>query len=152
MRSRLTTALLVAGLVVFGAGGAYTASAHLGLAKANHGKGHHGKKHAKRHGKHRALGHHKFTTTTQTTTSDEGTNSAQNQYGTRPGKGCGDRNHVHTGPPGNPSNTSCPPQSQHTNTTTTQTSLSGPTAKHHARHHGKRLAKGHGKRHGKGHH
>ena len=29
----------------------------------------------------------------------------------RPGKGCGDRNHVHTGPPGNPSNKTCPPKS-----------------------------------------
>ena len=37
--------------------------------------------------------------------------AANSQY--KPGKGCGDTNHVHTGPPGNPSNTSCPPQSQH---------------------------------------
>ena len=28
----------------------------------------------------------------------------------KPGKGCGDKNHTHTGPPGNPSNTDCPPQ------------------------------------------
>jgi hypothetical protein len=40
-------------------------------------------------------------------------NAGSHQYGTVPGKGCGDRNHVHTGPPGNPSNTACPPQSQH---------------------------------------
>jgi hypothetical protein len=33
--------------------------------------------------------------------------------GEYPGKGCGDMNHTHTGPPGNPGNTSCPPQSQH---------------------------------------
>ena len=33
----------------------------------------------------------------------------QSQYGTRPGKGCGDKNHVHTGPPGNPANKDCPP-------------------------------------------
>jgi hypothetical protein len=39
--------------------------------------------------------------------------SAAVEYGTRPGKGCGDQNHVHTGPPGNPSNTQCPPQSDH---------------------------------------
>jgi hypothetical protein len=26
----------------------------------------------------------------------------------KPGKGCGDKNHIHTGPPGNPSNTDCP--------------------------------------------
>ena len=34
--------------------------------------------------------------------------AAEKEY--RPGKGCGDRNHVHTGPPGNPSNTQCPAQ------------------------------------------
>ena len=33
----------------------------------------------------------------------------QSQYGTRPGKGCGDKNRVHTGPPGNPENKDCPP-------------------------------------------
>jgi len=44
---------------------------------------------------------------------DSTRSSAVAQYGTRPGKGCGDRNHVHTGPPGNPSNTQCPPQSKH---------------------------------------
>jgi len=37
-----------------------------------------------------------------------GQSSAAKQYGERPGKGCGDTNHVHTGPPGNPSNTECP--------------------------------------------
>ena len=37
--------------------------------------------------------------------------AASVQY--KPGKGCGDKNHTHTGPPGNPGNTSCPPQSQH---------------------------------------
>jgi hypothetical protein len=116
--------LLVLGLVVFAAGGAYAASAQLGLAKGHHGKKH-AKKHAKRHQRHSG------TTVTQPTTTN-GTNAAQNQYGTRPGKGCGDRNHVHTGPPGNPSNTSCPPQSQHSSTTTTSAkSLST----HHARHH-----------------
>jgi hypothetical protein len=26
----------------------------------------------------------------------------------KPGKGCGDKNHTHTGPPGNPSNDDCP--------------------------------------------
>ena len=35
-------------------------------------------------------------------------NASSSQY--RPGKGCGDRNHQHTGPPGNPSNRDCPPQ------------------------------------------
>ncbi len=33
----------------------------------------------------------------------------QSQYPTRPGKGCGDKNHTHTGPPGNPENKECPP-------------------------------------------
>ena len=113
MKSRITTMLLVVGLVVFGVSGAYAASAHLGLAK-----GHHGKKHAKKHAKHQAKNHkgHNGTSVTQPTTTN-GDNAAQNQYGTRPGKGCGDRNHIHTGPPGNPSNTSCPPQSQHSGTT-----------------------------------
>jgi hypothetical protein len=37
--------------------------------------------------------------------------AADAQY--KPGKGCGDQNHTHTGPPGNPGNTSCPPQSGH---------------------------------------
>jgi hypothetical protein len=37
--------------------------------------------------------------------------AADAQY--KPGKGCGDKNHTHTGPPGNPDNTSCPPPSQH---------------------------------------
>ena len=30
-------------------------------------------------------------------------NSASSQYNTKPGMGCGDKNAVHTGPPGNPS-------------------------------------------------
>src|SRR5215210_4005688 len=33
--------------------------------------------------------------------------AAKSEY--RPGKGCGARNHTHTGPPGNPSNNQCPP-------------------------------------------
>ena len=40
-----------------------------------------------------------------------GTNSPNNGAATgqyRPGKGCGDKNHIHTGAPGNPGNTSCP--------------------------------------------
>jgi hypothetical protein len=123
LKSRITTLLLVLGLVVFGAGGAYAASAQLGLAK-----GHHGKKPAKHHAK-KHHGHNGTSVTLPTTTN--GNNAAQNQYGTRPGKGCGDRNHVHTGPPGNPSNTSCPPQSQHSGTTPSAKSLSS----HHTRHH-----------------
>ena len=38
-----------------------------------------------------------------------GKNGAKGEY--KPGKGCGDKNHTHTGPPGNPTNTDCPPQS-----------------------------------------
>ncbi len=33
--------------------------------------------------------------------------AAKSQY--VPGKGCGDRNHTHTGPAGNPANDDCPP-------------------------------------------
>jgi hypothetical protein len=38
-----------------------------------------------------------------------GNSAGKSEY--KPGKGCGDKNHTHTGPPGNPSNTDCPPQS-----------------------------------------
>jgi hypothetical protein len=34
---------------------------------------------------------------------DNGANAAKSQY--KPGLGCGDKNHIHTGPPGNPSKT-----------------------------------------------
>jgi hypothetical protein len=37
----------------------------------------------------------------------KGSSAAKSQY--LPGKGCGDRNHVHVGPPGNPANRDCPP-------------------------------------------
>lgn len=37
-----------------------------------------------------------------------GGSAAKSEY--KPGKGCGDKNHTHTGPPGNPSNTDCPPK------------------------------------------
>ena len=37
-----------------------------------------------------------------------GGSAAKGEY--KPGKGCGDKNHTHTGPPGNPSNTDCPPK------------------------------------------
>ena len=36
-----------------------------------------------------------------------GKGAADSQY--RPGKGCGDKNHTHTGPPGNPNAKPCPP-------------------------------------------
>ena len=54
MRSRLTTTFLVIALAAFGAGGVYTASAHLGKGhhkRHHHAKKHHSKKHHKRHGK-----------------------------------------------------------------------------------------------------
>ncbi len=35
-------------------------------------------------------------------------NAAKAEY--KPGNGCGDDNHTHTGPPGNPDNHKCPPQ------------------------------------------
>ncbi|MGB9184636.1 MAG: hypothetical protein WCB67_11265 [Solirubrobacteraceae bacterium] len=35
-------------------------------------------------------------------------NAAKAEY--KPGNGCGDKNHTHTGPPGNPGNDKCPPQ------------------------------------------
>ena len=139
MKSRLTTVSLVLGLSAFGAGGAYAGATTLGIvhgqAHAQHGKAlsdgkKHGRKHhskalcaskGKKHGrKHRgrALCHAKkhglkHIAPSVSGTVDTSRSSAAAQYGTRPGKGCGDENHVHTGPPGNPSNTQCPPQSQH---------------------------------------
>ena len=43
--------------------------------------------------------------------SSKGKSASKSQY--KPGKGCGDKNHTHTGPPGNPENgpETCPPQS-----------------------------------------
>jgi hypothetical protein len=143
MKSRLTTVFLVLGLLAFGACGAYAGAATLGIvhgqAHAQHGKAlSHGKKHglkhhskalcaskskskSKKHGrKHLAKTlcrskKHALTHVAPTVSGsvDSSRSSAVAQYGTRPGKGCGDRNHVHTGPPGNPSNTQCPPQSHH---------------------------------------
>jgi hypothetical protein len=139
MKSRLTTVSLVLGLSAFGACGAYAGAATLGIvhgqAHAQHGKAlSHGKKHglkhhskalcaskSKKHGrKHRgkALCHGKkhalkHFAPSVSSGGESSRSSAASEYGTRPGKGCGDRNHVHTGPPGNPSNTQCPPQSVH---------------------------------------
>ena len=139
MKSRLMTVSLVLGLLAFGAGGAYAGAATLGIlhgqAHAQHGNAlSHGTKHglkhhskalcaskSKKHGrKHRgnALCHGKKhglkrVAPSVSSSVDSSRSSAVLQYGTRPGKGCGDRNHVHTGPPGNPSNTQCPPQSHH---------------------------------------
>jgi hypothetical protein len=138
MKSRLTTVSLVLGLSAFGVCGAYAGGATLGIvhgnAHAQHGKAlshgekhrlnHHGKafcraakKHGRKHsGKALCLGRKhglKHDAPSVSSGGDASRSSAVAQYGTRPGKGCGDRNHVHTGPPGNPSNTQCPPQSRH---------------------------------------
>ena len=142
MKSRLTTVSLVLGLSVFGVGGAYAGAADLGIvhgqSHAHHGtalshgkkqgRKHHGKslcapskKHGrKHHGKAGKAGKtlcrgkkHGLKHAPSVASVDSSRSSAVAQYGTRPGKGCGDQNHVHTGPPGNPSNTECPPQSQH---------------------------------------
>jgi hypothetical protein len=139
MKSRLTTVSLVLGLSAFGVFGAYAGASTLGIV---HGQAHaqqgkalsHGKKHglkhhskalcaskSKKHGrKHRgkALCHGKkhglkHLAPPVSGSVDSSRSSAVAQYGTRPGKGCGDANHVHTGPPGNPTNTQCPPQSHH---------------------------------------
>ncbi len=141
MRSRLTTVLLVLALAMFATAGTFAASAHI-----SKGKGHHAKKHSKHAKKKHAKKHSKHAKKHQTTTApDDSRSSAQSQYGTRPGKGCGDRNHVHTGPPGNPSNTSCPPKSQHNTTTTTTTKAKSKKA------HAKRKHKKSRKRHRRGH-
>src|SRR3954454_22177491 len=42
-----------------------------------------------------------------------GGNAGKGEY--KPGKGCGDKNHTHTGPPGNPGNTNCPNKSNGSN-------------------------------------
>jgi len=126
MKSRLTTVLLVMVLVAFGTGGAFAGASELGVVggkaaskaqgkqakkkakkksqtcsalKANKAKkGKKGKKSARACARKRAK------------RKQAAPSAAVQQYGTRPGKGCGDRNHVHTGPPGNPTNTQCPPQ------------------------------------------
>jgi hypothetical protein len=142
MKSRLTTVSLVLGLSAFGVGGAYAGAANLGIvhgqAQAQHGKAvSHGKKHGSKHhgkavcrGKQHGRKHHgkvlcnarkhglthpapAVSSGADSSVVDSSRSSAVAQYGTRPGKGCGDVNHVHTGPPGNPSNTQCPPQSDH---------------------------------------
>ena len=72
----------------------------------------HSKKHGPKH-RGRTLCHGKKHVLKHVAPSVSSRSSAAAEYGTRPGKGCGDTNHVHTGPPGNPSNTQCPPQSRH---------------------------------------
>ena len=65
--------------------------------------------------------------------------AAGGQYA--PGKGCGDQNHTHTGPPGNPSNTSCPPQSGHARDVTKSKTSKSKTK--HVSHRTRRNAKKH---------
>jgi hypothetical protein len=60
-----------------------------------------------------------------------GGNAASAQY--KPGNGCGDKNHTHTGPPGNPSNHKCPPQSQSSQSQSSQ-SQSSQSSHSHGRH------------------
>ena len=61
---------------------------------------HHAKKHHKKHKRHAKHHGQNQQGQNENNQGSNGDSSAQNQYGTRPGKGCGDRNHVHTGPPG----------------------------------------------------
>lgn len=126
MKLRITSVLLVVAFACLAGGGS--------LALASHFSGHHAKTH--RVAKHKTKKHNVSSTTTLAPSSS----SVQTEYSTRPGKGCGDRNHVHTGPPGNPSNTSCPP------TAGKKTSSTSTSAASKAKHHGKRT-----RRHGVGH-
>jgi hypothetical protein len=121
MKSRLATLLLVAGIVVLAASVAYAGASSTGLLKSSHhARGHNAAKHkakkhkAKHHRRHHGAKHstHAGSQGWTAADGDEGS-AAGSQYGTRPGKGCGDTNHTHTGPPGNPSNTSCPNHPRH---------------------------------------
>jgi hypothetical protein len=116
LKSRLTTIVLVLGLLAFGAAGSFAAVGQLSSAGHHH---HHAKKAKKSMRHHSALHKHRVRHAAPTSgaaapgssgESDEGggRSAAGHEYGTRPGKGCGDKNHTHTGPPGNPGNTSCP--------------------------------------------
>jgi cell division protein FtsN len=123
VKARVTTALLVCSLLVFGAGGAIAATGHVtGAANAKHQtkSGKKAKKAKKHHRHHAARKHHAAAPAPSTATrpaaatevssapAADSHSAAAQEYGTRPGKGCGDKNHDHTGPPGNPSNTGCP--------------------------------------------
>jgi len=123
MKSRLTTVLVVMVLVAFGSGGAFAGASELGVVggtTASKAQGKQAKKKAKKKsrtcsaltakkakkGKKAA----RACARKRAKPKSAAPSAAVQQYGTRPGKGCGDRNHVHTGPPGNPTNTQCPPQ------------------------------------------
>jgi hypothetical protein len=118
LKSRIATALVVIGVLSFGSVGAFAAVGHVNAAgtahhkaKAKKAKRHHHK--ARHHNTHKAV---KAPSTSSAAVSAPAVSApaaaersaAAQEYGTRPGKGCGDKNHEHTGPPGNPSNTDCP--------------------------------------------
>jgi type IV secretory pathway TrbL component len=130
LRARLTSVLLVLSLLVFGVGGAVAATGHVKAAASVH---HHAKKakkatkgkkakKAKKAVRAGATGGSASGSVAPSAASPQrptvaapapaadGRSAAGQEYGTRPGKGCGDKNHSHTGPPGNPSNTGCPQQ------------------------------------------
>ena len=58
---------------------------------------------------------------------DKGSTSGTQTLETRPGNGCGDRNHVHTGAPGNPDKNPCRSVTTTTRSTTTGTTTTGTT-------------------------
>jgi hypothetical protein len=123
LKSHLVTALVAIGVLAFGSVGAFAAVGHVNAAGAAHrhvAKAKHKK--AKRHhaARHHAAAHRAAAGAAAPTAaapaaapaaaagSDGARSAAAQEYGTRPGKGCGDPNHIHTGPPGNPGNTGCP--------------------------------------------
>ena len=124
MKSRILSACLAIGVLAFGSAGAFAAVGHVSAAVSAHRHAtHHKAKKAKRHrhARHHRRAHHAVAgsrtasapaasapASTAAAAPAEGRSAAAQEYGTRPGKGCGDKNHDHTGPPGNPSNTDCP--------------------------------------------
>jgi hypothetical protein len=120
---RIISACLAVGVLAFGSAGAYAAVGHVSAAgKTHHAAKHKAKKAKRHHARHHRRAHHAAAGSHATTApasaaapaaaapaaAAEGRSAAAQEYGTRPGKGCGDKNHDHTGPPGNPSNTGCP--------------------------------------------
>jgi len=122
LKSRILSACLAIGVLAFGSAGAYAAVGHVSAAgKTHHAAKHKAKKakrhHARHHARHHRRAHHAAAGSRATTAPAasaapaapaESRSAAAQEYGTRPGKGCGDKNHQHTGPPGNPANTDCP--------------------------------------------
>jgi hypothetical protein len=111
-------ALLVIAMLGFGSVGALAASGHVSAA----GRAHHHVKKAKKNKHHAKVRHVRHSTgvavrlaasrptgtPAAAPVQGSGRSAAAQEYGTRPGKGCGDKNHTHTGPPGNPGNKDCP--------------------------------------------